>query len=123
MGRFFLLLLLLPFLASAQAPPIAAAWQADVLQVEVSNPDTCLYLVGNLRPQQWIGCGETHYALAPGGVDQNRAPMNRILVVADYHTGQELARLRAPPRILLALPDIVAPETPHNPDPDGGSGL
>lgn len=118
MNKLFALLLLLPLLVRAQASPIAAAWQADLLQVEVDNPDTCLYLIGNLRPQQWIGCGETHYTLAPGGVDQNRAPMNRILVLADYHTGQELARLRAPPRIVLRLPLLVAPETPNNPDPE-----
>jgi len=108
-NRLLTLLLLLPLLASAQASPIAATWQADVLQVAVVNPESCLYLVGNARPSQWIGCGETHYTLAPGGVDQNRAPMNRILVLADYHTGQELARLRAPPRILLRLPVMIAP--------------
>lgn len=82
--------------------PLSANWIDDILQVEVTTPASCLYLIGNLRPSQWIGCGEPTYTLYPSG-DQNRVPMNRILVIVGY-AGQELARLRAPPRIVVWMP-------------------
>lgn len=91
-------------------PPIAAQWRQDVLRVEVNAPG-CLYLIGDGRPSQWLGCGESAYALAPSGVDQNRAPMNRTLGLADLATGQEIARLVVPPRIVVYFP-LTATNSP-----------
>ena len=90
------------------APPLEAAWVSDVLTVHAWQPG-CLTLIGNNRPSQWLGCGESAYALAPGGVDQNRAPMNRTLVLADLVTGQEIGRLVVPPRVTVILPLVVEP--------------
>ena len=90
----------------AQLAPLTAQWVNDRLIV-TSGPG-CLYLIGGGRLSQWIGCGETAYTLPPGGVDQNRAPMNRTLLLVGYN-GQELARLRAPPRIVVWMPLMVGP--------------
>lgn len=93
---------------SQLAPSLEAIWRNDVLEVAAWQPG-CLYLIGNNRPSQWLGCGESAYALAPGGVDQNRAPMNRTLVLADLVTGQEIGRLVVPPRVTVILPLVVEP--------------
>lgn len=87
---------------SQLAPSLEAIWRNDVLEVAAWQPG-CLYLIGNGRPNQLIGCDQLHYTLWPYG-DQQYVPMNRTLVLRDELNQREIARLAVPPRVLVWMP-------------------
>jgi len=89
------------------APPLEATWANDVLEVAANAPG-CLYLIGNGRPSQWIGCDQPHYTLWPSG-DQQYVPMNRTLVLRDELNQREVARLVVPPRVVVWMPLAAMP--------------
>jgi len=89
------------------APPLTATWSNDVLEVAAWQPG-CLYLIGNNRPTQWIGCDKGTYTLYPYG-DQAYVPMGRTLVLRNELAQTEIARLVVPPRIVVWFPLMAMP--------------
>jgi hypothetical protein len=89
----------------AQPAPLAATWQGDTLIV-TAEPG-CLYLVGNNRPVQFVGCDQAEYRLPRLGVDQNFTPQGRTLVLVSLDGQTETARLIVPSRFAQILPMVV----------------
>ena len=81
--------------------PLAASWVND--RLIVTSAPGCLYLVGNGRLSQWIGCDLPEYVLLPYG-DQGYVPMGRVLVLVQ---GQEQTRLDVPSRVVKYLPMVA----------------
>jgi hypothetical protein len=86
------------------APPLAAAWQGDTLIVTAAPG--CLYLVGNNRPVQFVGCGRATYVLPMYG-DVNLVAPGRTLVLVSLDGQTETARLVVPSRYRLWMPWMV----------------
>jgi len=77
-----------------------AEWVNDRLIVQ-SGPG-CLYLIGNGRPSQWIGCDLPEYVLLPYG-DAQYVPMGRTLMLV----GDGVTRLDVPARVVVRLVWVV----------------
>jgi hypothetical protein len=98
-------------LASVPIPPVpmfavlSAEWQGDTLIVQAAPG--CLYLVGGLRPRQFVDCGRAEYRLMAGGVDQNLTPVGRTLVLVSLDGQTETARLKVPSRFVVWLPILA----------------